>query len=247
MIDVNISCGNWPFRDFSEWTPERLVSHLSEFGITGGFVSAIDAVFQEDLERVHDALTKAFQFAAPDFVPVATVNPVLASTPTFLEKTNPRLTRLIPNYHDYSLNDGPSDDVARWCAENDAVLIIQRRMADERAHHPGCKVPGTPLEEIAEFASRHPELKILCLNLYFHDALKLLEIAGNIYIDISSVETFNTVGTLLESIPADRTLFGSDTPFFYTKAAVLKLETADIPDESERLIAEGNAKSLLGK
>ena len=246
MIDVNISCGNWPFRDFSRFSPERLLSHLAAHGITGGFISSIDSVFQEDLERVHAVLAEAFQFAAPDFIPVATVNPAIATTICFLERTSPKLTRLIPNYHDYSLNDGPSDDVACWCVENNSGLLIQRRMSDERAHHPRCKVPSTPLEDIAEFASRHPNLRILCLNLYFHEAAKLPENLPNIHIDISSVETFNTVETLLGKIPDERVLFGSNTPFFYTKSAIMKLETANLPEKTRQSISVDNAKSFLG-
>ena len=37
-------------------------------------------------------------------------------------------------------------------------------------------------------------------------------------------ESFKTLPTLLNEIPAERVLFGSYTPFFYTASAVAKLD-----------------------
>ena len=85
MFDVNISYGNWPFRNFSRFTPEVLVGHLLSHGITGGFVASIDTVFQEDIDFYNRDIVERFKFAAPDFIPVATINPTMPNAMDMME------------------------------------------------------------------------------------------------------------------------------------------------------------------
>jgi predicted TIM-barrel fold metal-dependent hydrolase len=224
MFDVNISYGNWPFRNFSRFTPEVLVGHLLSHGITGGFVASIDTVFQEDIDFYNRELVEKFKFAAPDFIPVATINPTMPNAMDMMEELSPKAVKLIPNYHSYSLLDESVEPVAAECAERRIPLMIQRRMADERTHHPRCMVPGVPLEEIAKFADSHPDVEIICLNLYFNEVEKAVGTANNVKVDISNVETYDTVPSLTRVVGADKILFGSNTPFFHTKSAVMKME-----------------------
>lgn len=245
MFDVNISYGNWPFQNFSEYTPDYLIAHLEKHGITGGLISSIDAVFQDDLDFHNRDLISRFQFAAPNFIPVMTVNPRFSNMMEMVEELSPSVLRLIPNYHTFALDDAELDALTTWCEDNNATIIIQRRILDERSHHPCCKVPGVPLEEISEFAIRHPQLKILCLNLYFHEIEKLDDNAENIHIDISSTETLNTVEGILKLIDPERVFLGTNTPFFYTKAAIMKIDGAAISQSAKKLIAGENARRFL--
>ena len=244
MFDVNISYGNWPFQNFSEYTPDYLIAHLKKNGITGGLISSIDAVFQDDLDFQNRNLISLFQFVAPKFIPIVTVNPKFTNMMEMLEELSPKAVRLIPNYHTFPLNSPKLAPLASWCLENNVLIVIPRRMQDERSHHHCCRVPGVSLDEIAEFAARHSKLKILCNNLYFHETAKFAEGPENVHVDISNIETSNTLGALLNVIETKRVLFGSNTPFFYTKAAVMKVEAAEIPLKDKFSISEGNAAGI---
>lgn len=245
MFDVNISYGNWPFQNFSDYTPEYLIAHLKKNGITGGFISSLDAIFQDDIDLCNRDLISRFQFAAPNFIPVMTVNPKFANMMERVEALSPSVVRLIPNYHTFSLAAGELDALTSWCVENNAVIIIQRRFLDERSQHPCCNVPSVPLEEISEFAIRHPKVKMVCLNLYLYEIEQLADNADNISIDISNMERLNTLESILKRIAPERVLLGTNTPFFYTKAAVMKIAGADVSPSVKTLIAEENATRLL--
>ena len=224
MFDVNISYGNWPFRNFSDFTPVVLIDHLRSHGITGGFIASIDTVFQDDIHFYNRDLVDKFKFATPDFIPVATMNPTMPDAMDMMEELSPKAVKLIPNYHSYSLQDGSADQIAEKCAKKHIPLMIQRRLTDERTQHSCCMVPAVPVEDIVEFANRHPNLEIICLNLYFHEVEKVTGNTKNIKIDISNMETYDTISALLKIVDEHKVLFGSNTPYFYTKAAVMKME-----------------------
>lgn len=244
MFDVNISYGNWPFQNFSELTPEKLILNLKKHGINRGLISSLDTVFQSDLDFFNRELINQFKFCSEDFMPVITVNPEFANAFELMDKLQPKIIKLIPNYHSYSLHKTSVDQLAEYCIKKHITVIIQRRIFDERAHQACCKVPGVPIEDIADFADRYHKLKILCLNVYHHEAEKLIGKRKNIFIEISSIETLNTVNSLLKIVPANQILFGSNTPFFYTRAAVMKIEAADISPETLKQITEQNIKQL---
>ena len=62
--------------------------------------------------------------------------------------------------------------------------------------------------------------------------------AANIHVDLSFVERLDTVAALLAEVPARQVLFGSHTPFLYTRAAVMKLRTAAVGRRELRAIAK---------
>jgi hypothetical protein len=51
---------------------------------------------------------------------------------------------------------------------------------------------------------------------------------------------------LVESVGADRVLYGSDMPLFDARNEVARIATADLSDEAKRMILGGNAIRLLG-
>jgi predicted TIM-barrel fold metal-dependent hydrolase len=64
-------------------------------------------------------------------------------------------------------------------------------------------------------------------------------------VDIANVEGIGGVGQLLQSVPADRVLFGSHYPFYYYESAVLKLRESKLEPAQEKAIGHDNAKRLL--
>lgn len=243
MIDINVSFGNWPFQRFNWSTPAGLVGHLRRQGIDMALVSPLEAVLAPDpLPCNRDLARKLRRF--PELLPVPVVNPCLSNWREALEAcgSSPVAVKLFPNYHGYS-----PTDAGELCdrLERESILpLIQMRIEDERGQHPLFKVPGVTVASIRELALAHPRLPFLCLAAYRHEAVELAESADNIYIDIAFTECLDTLPTLLNSLPAERLCFGSQTPFLYTRAAVSKVE-ALVDQSARRKIAHDNACRLF--
>ena len=90
-------------------------------------------------------------------------------------------------------------------------------------------------------------MPIIALCAYLGEARGLTALARNVHVDLSFLETLDAVAAALADIPARQILFGSHTPFLYTRAAVMKLAGAAIPAPDRRAIAAGNARRLLGR
>jgi len=124
-------------------------------------------------------------------------------------------------------------------------LHLGSLVEDERRQYPLMKVPGVSVDDVLVLAAAHPELSILCLCPYFHEACRLVLESCYVCIDISFCERENSLRVLLEKLPAERVLFGSHTPMLYTRANGMKLDCAEISPADRERIAGGNALRLF--
>ena len=121
-----------------------------------------------------------------------------------------------------------------------------RRVEDERNQYKRMKVPGVPLEQVIDLQNRFADETIVCLNTYFKEAVRLGEKTNRVCVDLSFAETFNTVDSLLDHVPADRILLGSHAPFLYTRSAVLKMKGAQVSNKLRTKIQTENARLVFG-
>ena len=77
------------------------------------------------------------------------------------------------------------------------------------------------------------------MNEYF------LKNTNNVLIDIPFTEHLNTIQMLLEAALSSRILFGSHTPFFYTRAALMKLQAPELKKTDRENIAYKNAVKIF--
>jgi hypothetical protein len=61
------------------------------------------------------------------------------------------------------------------------------------------------------------------------------------------LEGVGAVASLLETVPLDRVLFGSHTPFFYFDSALLKLKESALSASQLEAVRQGNARRLLSR
>ncbi|NQU75618.1 MAG: hypothetical protein HQ546_04785 [Planctomycetes bacterium] len=154
--------------------------------------------------------------------------------------------RLQPNYHRYDLADACVDELAEVLGDSDqSVLVIQMRMEDERSQYPLMKVRGVPVESVIALAQRCPELPIVCLSAYRPEANELVQRTDNVLVDIAFIEFLDTLTSVLKHIPSDRLLFGSHTPFLYTRASIMKIECASIGGDEKQAIGSRNAAAVF--
>ncbi|OGV51682.1 MAG: hypothetical protein A2017_10160 [Lentisphaerae bacterium GWF2_44_16] len=244
MIDVNVSFGNWPFQYFSQDTPAKLSKHLKKNGIDRALVSSSEAAFFPDPDVCNKKLEASLK-NFKDLIPVPAVNPLLENWENIIDESNSKTVKIFPGYHNYSLSSECVEKMIEKLLKNKMPLMIQMRIEDERSHHPLCRIPPVPADDVIKLSLKYPNLPIICLCAYFAETVKLLKASPNIYADISFAETTNFLARLLRDVPAEQLLFGSHTPFLYTKAAVMKIEYAEAGTDIVEKITKTNAEKLF--
>jgi len=249
MIDTHVSFGPWPWMDFSSVTAQTLDAHLESEGIQEAWVSATESILFPDPDGPDERLVSAFK-PYSRVVPVKTINPVMANWQESLDHAlgplEMRLVKIYPNYHQYSLISPHAMELAARLAERRIPLLIALRVEDERNQYPLMKVASVPVQQIVALAAIHPGLKVLVLGAQMGEIATLTNGADNIFCDIAFAETGNLMDRLVASVPVGQIVFGSHTPFFYTRAAVQKLSGASLNEQTKRAIAINNAKALRG-
>ena len=244
IIDVNTSFGHWPFQKFDVNSVQVMLKRLNSVGITKALISSIDGILYPDPSVCDAGLFKMVK-PTPMLVPVPTINPCLTNWRKATETSGLKAVKIIPNYHNYPLTDPAVAQLMQVLAGKRIPLIIQMRVDDERNQYPLMKIPGVDWQAVVQLANTFRETPIVCLCAYFGEAVELVQKTKNVSVDISFIETFQTLPALLRKIPPERILFGSHTPFLYTESAVMKLESARLAAKPYKAIASANARSLF--
>ncbi|MCX7704882.1 MAG: amidohydrolase family protein [bacterium] len=247
LFDVNVSIGYWPFQEFHLKDIKQLSRHLASYGISKGFVSSLESVFLSDPHNRNTILIQKLK-GKRNFSPVPILNLRLKNFLeefSFLVNCGVKAIKLVPSYHFYNILSENTFHILNACKKNQIIPIIQIRCEDERSHHPLMKVPPVNFKDIIKLSRIFHDLKILCLCPYFYEAIEICKKTENVYVDISFIERFNTIKALVEKVSAQKILFGSHTPFFYTKAAIMKIKFAEISQTDREKIMHINAMSLL--
>ena len=111
-------------------------------------------------------------------------------------------------------------------------------------HPPLMKVAGVGNGEIIALAQRYSQ-PILVLSAYFAEIKELAAATTNLYFDIAFAETLNTMQRLTETVPPERLLFGTHSPFFYAEAASSKVAQWQTDTATRDRVGGGNLARLL--
>lgn len=151
--------------------------------------------------------------------------------------------KIHPEEHGYPINlHGRA--IFEFAAKHRAVVLT----------HSGEKnsLPG----EIVPFANDYPEIRLILAHLgcgwdgdpsYQVRAIQASK-RGNVFVDTSSAQSIlpNIVEWAVGEIGAERLLYGTDTPLYFTPMQRARIDHADICDEDKRLILRENAVRILG-
>ncbi|MDD5596887.1 MAG: hypothetical protein PHV82_03015 [Victivallaceae bacterium] len=243
IFDVNISWGVWPFQPLRFASVAKLKKSLLKNGIYGGLVRSAEAAFSPDLEHCNRKLSINFK-TDDNFIPVPTISPRNQEWKHLLE-SEIRFFAVYPSYHDYSVLSIEFAELAKWLENKNKVLIVVVRQEDERGHNKLCQIPPVPVTEINKLGRQFINLKIICLNCYFGELKTLLTDVPNVNADIAFAETMNTIRTIEEQFGHQQIVFGSHTPFLYSKAALMKLKNSGVSEGIFNAIASENIKRIL--
>jgi predicted TIM-barrel fold metal-dependent hydrolase len=255
MIDVNVSLSRWPFRRLPLDEPAALVAALRRLGMTQAWAGSFDGLLHRDVAGVNLRLAADCGTHGNGLlVPFGTVNPTLPDWRDDIRRCHEEHRmpgiRLHPNYHGYGLNDPRLAALLGEAARRSLIVQIVAAMEDERTQHPLVRVPPVDLAPLAALVASRPALRVVLLNAALSptgDPLKKLLATSRIWVDTAMLEGIAAVERVVAAVGSDRHLIGSHAPFYCLDAAPLKLREAALKETDYLAIAEGNARSLMGR
>ncbi|MBI2297683.1 MAG: hypothetical protein HYU66_01805 [Armatimonadetes bacterium] len=247
ILDAGAWLGRWPFGEVEPDSAQELMAHQAARGIHLSCVAALDAPFHDDPQPANERLFRELR-EHPTLEPVAVLNPALATWPrAFAEcrERGVRQLRLTPNYHRYGLADPGCEKLLDAAARRGLRVAVQLRLEDERRQHPLMPVPAVPVEAVLELARRRAGERFVVLGAYRHEAVDLAA-APNLLVGIANVESLNTLQSLLADVPAAQVVFDTQVPLLCVRAAMVKVEIADLPAQAKAAVWGGNLAEWLG-
>ena len=156
--------------------------------------------------------------------------------------------RLHPNYHGYELKDPVFAELLHVAAASGLIVQLVVSMEDIRTQHPLMRVPPVDLSALAQVVKSQPSTRLILLNWWpalREQRIRPLADAGQLYFDLSMLEGIEGVARLVEQLPPERVVFGSNFPLFYFEAALLKVQESGLPEDKKTMLFEGNARRIL--
>jgi uncharacterized protein len=255
IIDTNINLSRWPFRRLKGDETPDLVRWLRSRNVTQAWAGSFDGLLHKDIGGVNARLTADCHTHGKDFlVPFGSINPKLPGwredVRRCVEDHGMPGIRLHPNYHQYELKDRVFADLLHLAAASGLIVQLVLAMEDIRTQHPLMRVSPVDVSPLAQVLQSEPAVKLMLLNWapsIRPPQLQSLAAAGPLYFDMSMVEGIEGIARLLERLPPDRVLFGSNCPFFYFEAALLKVQESSLTEDQKAKLLEGNARLMFSR
>jgi predicted TIM-barrel fold metal-dependent hydrolase len=249
LIDTSVFIGHWPFQPLTTNTGAALKQHLQHQGVSQAWVANIDAVLFADPMQGNATLFTELQ-SDPFFLPVVIINPTLATWRADLQyciEQGARAVKILPNYHQYTLDQPVVSGLVEVAHAAGLPICVQMRITDERAHHPLMKVACVPTTALATLAQQHPQAHFLACAIFHAELTRFAGIA-NVWVELSHVESKETLVTALQVMGEDHLVFGSHSPLLYFQAVQAKLVCSPglIATQTLNKVMYANAQSLLG-
>ena len=246
LIDINAFFGHWPYWPIPNAGAADLLAMIDRFGIDKAAVTSLRGLFGD--WPTANAETLAATREHPDrFVPIACLSPMNNGGGQALRNLVSQgfmAVRLYPlALQGYSLNSGYVADIAHTAGECGIPIIIPTRPMRN------FRFPTLSIDEVVALALRHPETTFILSGpnylSEFRAAVEGMTRCPNILIEISCMQGLRAVARLVESVGAQRILFGTGAVLQYPACNVAKLQHAGITTEQRNAIACGNTTMLL--
>ncbi len=249
IIDVNGSYGFWPLQRPAYASLVALDAALERNGIDEMWLASMESVLFPDPDEVDLPLFRQLaEFSR--FRPVKTVNPLMAnwrgSCDKALAEYRVAALRVLPAYHDYPLTLVELRELAHYAAERDLPVLVPLRLNDERNQPAVLQVRPVAAGALADLALKCPQTRFIALCGGIREIQTLVSGARNVLADISYLDAEQALVQAKQtwSIPPERLVFGTHTPFFYPESSTLKLRYSSLTESELEGIASGNLMAL---
>jgi uncharacterized protein len=247
-FDCGSWTGTWPFLRGMACPLQAHEDKLRSLGVVGACLSAVEAVFDQDMEGVNDALFGAA--SGRFFLPVPVVDPSCASHVRIMAaaggKRGVPMVRLIPAYHGYAFTERAIGPVCECAARQGWAVSVVMRMEDIRGQYRGLGIEDPDVRVLIKVLSAFPRNAFLVANATPDEADALLASLENTHVDTAYMERPDVLRALVKLHGTERLLFSTHFPFYYPEVSIAKLDYSAIDEDAKTAIACGNAERLLG-
>lgn len=238
MIDVSSFIGSLPKRS-DRLSVNGILSLAKKHGIKYLILSHTSAHLSKSTfygNRLLQSIIKKYTQLYMAYV----FNPLAPEEEYVGEKV--KLVRVSPLYHGYSLTEDKLVRRIRDFAEKLSVPIhIPLRLHFSEPYQ-------VKVTAVRDFVFKCEDISVIVGGFNYDIFLEVLRYLGkfdNVYFEISLLQSYRAVETLVKEVSADRVLFGTNMPFSYPLASILKVSKADLSEKEKKLIFEENTKKLL--
>jgi len=251
-VDVNITLSRWPTRRLPLDDTAKLVRAMKAERITEAWAGTFDGLIHKDVREANAKLAEDVDANGKGFLRAfGSINPMLPDWEEDLRRCAEahKMTgiRLHPNYHAYKLDDPAFVRLLGLATERGLIVQIALHMEDERMMHPLMRVEPVNAAPLSDALGRLKGARIVllnALNVLVGEQLTRALSAGEVYVEIATLEGIAGIERLLGTVPLNRVLFGSHAPLFYLQSATLKLKESVLTESQVLAIQYENARAL---
>ena len=154
--------------------------------------------------------------------------------------------KIHPSAHGYAADDPIYEAVWRLAADRD--LPIMTHSWSVSSYNPVQRY-STP-ELFEDYARKFPQVKLVLGHAGGRgsgriETVRMANEYANVYLDFAGdINCYHLIESLVESVPAEKILFGSDFPWFDPRTHISQVLLSDIDDQTKQMILSDNARAV---
>lgn len=253
-IDVNAFLGRYPFRHAPGGSPQALLEAMDRTGVEQAWLSNLSAVFWRDPTEGNPLLYSAVE-RHPRLRPVPAVHPGLANWTEVLAEAREReapAVRCDPTFYGTDPAGGAMLELAAGCAEAGLPLMLAVRFEDGRQRHPNDRAEELSAHAVRALIRAHSGVRLLITHAdrefieQVHFGSTPAEAARMLW-DICWIwgPPEDHLALLIETMGAERFVFGTGMPLRIPETSLAKLDLLDLSEEERTRIESGNLRDFL--
>ncbi len=240
IIDCHCHLGSG--HDYRQSIAKQL-DEMDYFGIGKAVICTVDKFLAVENKKGNDFILKAANQFPNRFIPFATANPWYGKK-ALIElnrsiNNGARGIKLHPSIQGFLLCDELVYPIVELACEHQLPIYF----------HTGTPAYSQPMH-VAELALRFPEANLIMGHMgstdFWIDAVPAAQLASNIYVD-TSWSLPDKIRHAVDSLGADRVLFGSDSPLSSYSVEIGCINATFLDDNEKVLLMSNNLLRLIGE
>jgi len=248
-VDVNTFLGAYPFRRVPGTSAEALLQAMERVSVDEAWVSHLPSVFWRDPAAGNPWLYEVAR-RHQSLRPVPAVHPGLAGWEESIREARDQATpavRCDPTYYGLDPSGAEMRTLVQTCGAEQMPLMMAVRLEDARQRHPNDRAPELPAAAVRSLIRTDPAVRLIIT----HAARGFVEEvhfgstpeeSARIWWDICWIwgPPEDHLQTLVQTIGAERFVFGTGQPLRLPETGGAKLDLLDLQASQRSAIESGN-------